>query len=762
MILLRKLKLNTKNKIKFKRVGMITLVLLLGFFIFQKNISAKEKVDIIITEIMYNPEGSDSKKEWVEIFNASKEDIGLIDWILVESSKKDVKHKIKLEQGDKKIKPEKYAIIAENAGEFLKNHDDFKGSVFDSSFSLNNNNEKITIKNIKEDIGFSTEYFKKWGADGNGYSLELDDSVWRESYIKNGTPGKENSKKPDPIEYEKTIKINEIFPNPKKSPEGKYEFIELYNYGDNDVDLKNWKLEDKSGNNFELEDVLVSGKYLSFYGAVSLNNTGDKITLKNPNGEKVEKMEYKNSQEGFSYSFNKDKNKWEWSSFVTPGEKNKFDKKKKYSSKIKINEILPNPKGEENKDEFIELHNYGSKKIDLEKWILKDSSKMGKYVFSKNKNIKAGGFLKIYRKEFKFALNNSGKETVYLLDPNNKKVFNISYEGAKENISYGFDKVNNSWRWSRFLTPGVKNKFDKLPKIKIDIDDDVYKNIYADFKLDIKNANKDDLKVKWDFGDGRRSYKKEARHKYKEEGKYNVVTSVFNGSEDFEFKNIIKVKKFPRRDIKIISFIPNPEGKDIEGEWIKIKNNSKKKINLESWSIATGKDDKSLINHPINKKFKINPDDVEKITREYSYFSLNNKQGYVEIRYPDGKVADKIEYENKDGIKDDDIYQKNENGDWEWIVFNKTEDDTEVSQSQKPEVKGVNNEIFENLGKRSWIKVDKNKIFFNKYDLNSEILSFVWNSKGGVRFDGVNYHFNPVVKKQKHYIVKFFENIFNI
>lgn len=771
---LRILRLNIKNKIKFNKLGVGILVLILGFFIFQKNIEAKENENIVINEIMYNPEKEGV--DWVEIFNKG-EDVNIGKWKLIDEYELE-----KNKKGDKYLNchniSDKNEFIIK-AGEYIVISKSDESDLQIKSLSLSSGNKdavRISDNNCETFIDEVEYNPKKEEKVNKGYSLELDNGRWRESYNidgKTSTPGEENSKKPKPKEYEKNIRMNELLPNPNKN-NNESEFIELYNFGNKKIDLNGWKLIDKKEIDKSikekegdrviiLSEIIESKKYLILEKGFSLNNNGNRFLFKNPNDELVDEVLYENSKKGFSYSFNEKDKKWRWSTFLTPGDENKFDEDIIYPNKIRINEILPNPKGEENEGEFVELYNYEKKDINLENWTLKDSSKTGKYIFPENKIIKAGGFLKIYRKDFKFALNNSGGEVVYLLNPKGEEVFMVKYDSAKENVSYGFDSVSNKWRWSRFLTPGEKNIFDKIPKIKINIDNNIYEDIYADFEVKIDGIKKEELKIKWDFGDNHKSYKQKTRHKYKKEGSYNVTVSVFNGSESFEFKNNIEVKIFPQRDVEIISFMPNPKGKDTEGEWIEIKNNYKKKINLNNWSIATGKDKKSLINHPINKKFQINQNKTEKINREYSYFSLNNKEGYIELRYPDGKVADSVGYENKRGIKDDDIYKKDENGEWVWVIFeNKSVEIDNVDQ--KPEVKGEEDVdiSFLNIGKRSFIEIDKNKIFFSNYRLKREIVSLVWENNKGVRIENGVYYFNPIVKKQKHYLVKIFEEKFKI
>jgi len=102
--------------------------------------------------------------------------------------------------------------------------------------------------------------------------------------------------------------------------------------------------------------------------------------------------------------------------------------------------------------------------------------------------------------------------------------------------------------------------------VEIKKDDKIYKNIYAYFKVKINDPDKDKIKVVWDFGDGRKSYKKETRHKYKETGKYSVSLKIFDGSEEIIKNFEIRVKKFSYPKVRIAGLLPNPAGKDSENE----------------------------------------------------------------------------------------------------------------------------------------------------------------------------------------------------
>lgn len=378
---------------------------------------------------------------------------------------------------------------------------------------------------------------------------------------------------------------------------------------------------------------------------------------------------FKEKNEGYSlekidFNSNNSADNWQKSyvSGGTPGKESSIKPEPKiYSKGIYINEILPNAE-----EEFIELFNPGENDEDLSGWILRDGSKTGKYVFPENSVIKGNDYLVVYKKDFKFALNNSGDESVNFYDPNETLVSSVSYDGAKEDISYNFD--GTGWRWSKYLTPGAENEFNESTGIKIKAERKIYKNTYADFKAQVKNPDNDKLKFTWDFGDGHKSYKKNTRHKYDKTGKFKVMLKVFDGSEETTEEFKVEVKKFPKNKIKITKVSPNPEGKDSDNEYIIVKNGSKKKINLKNWAIASGS--KKLYNHPINKNLVIKPGEEVKIGRDISKFALNNKKSKIELRYPDGRVAYEMKYNKKEeSVKEGEIYEKTELG-WAWKMNN--------------------------------------------------------------------------------------------
>ena len=662
----------------------------------EKNNDNPEKKDysetkIRINEILANPNDGDS--EFIELYNYGDKEIDLTNWILKDETKSKLKfNNVKIKSGKK---------IAFSKG------DDF-------SFALNNSGgETVYLIAPNEKIFLE----KSYTTSTKGISWNYDKNNWYEA---TPTPNDKNTENPTTKKYPKII-INEVLPNPNGT-DTENEFIELYNPNDETVDLTGWILKDNSSTKKVLENIEIKPfEYLILYQkkdfSFSLNNDTDTIYLKTPNPNIETIFTYENPIESFSMNFDKSKN---YSAEPTPNEKNNENPLTKKHPDLQLSEILPNPIGEEKTDEFIEIYNPNNFEINLENWMIKDSSKTGNYTFTENQKISANSYFTIYRKTFDFALNNSGGETVTLTAPNQKIKSEISYKSARENISYNFNLDEKNWRWSKFLTPNAKNKFNNLPEIKkFSVDENSYKNTYANFKVEVFDIDDEELKIRWDFGDGRKSYKAETKHKYIETGIYHGSLHVQDGSEEVMKNFTIEVKKYPKYKIEIIKIVPNPKGKDSGNEYLVIENKSKEKINLEGWSIATGSKKDKLTNHPIKKSLKIGKGKSEKITREYSAISLPNKKGFIELRQPDGKVIDKVSYE-KEKIKNDESYEKI-NSEWQWIL-NGGENDLNDPEVQKiiaqalANEKGFQDELF--MQSVAMNLVNKNKNIDNKKEIS--------------------------------------------
>ncbi len=140
---------------------------------------------VIINEIMYDFEGSDSGKEWIEIFNSGDTSVDLTNWKFYENQSN---HNLTIIQGSINLFAGGYAVIVNDPEKFLVDYPNYNGIIIKSSFSLSNTGETISIKNgdlVIDEIN----YLSNWGAQGDGNSLQKINNNWEASLP---TPGQAN------------------------------------------------------------------------------------------------------------------------------------------------------------------------------------------------------------------------------------------------------------------------------------------------------------------------------------------------------------------------------------------------------------------------------------------------------------------------------------------------------------------------------------------------------------------------------------------
>ena len=167
-----------KNLFKSKIKRFIFLFFLLPIFSFAASIN--------FSEIMFDPAGSDTDKEWVEIKNSFSSSVNLEKYKFCDSGSC---HKLYDGYGNNfKIPGNSFGIIAKKPEKFKSEYPNFSGFILRSSFSLSNSSEKLELKNENGSVISIVEYNSEIGGnDGDTFSLFGD--TW-----KNGkaTPGKEN------------------------------------------------------------------------------------------------------------------------------------------------------------------------------------------------------------------------------------------------------------------------------------------------------------------------------------------------------------------------------------------------------------------------------------------------------------------------------------------------------------------------------------------------------------------------------------------
>jgi hypothetical protein len=130
-----------------------------------------------ITEIMYDLEGSDTGREWVEVTNRGDSAVDISAFRLFEGG---VNHRLTSVQGTTVLSAGASAIIADDTTKFLADWPAFSGSLFDSSFSggLSNTGELLTLRNGDLADEDSITYSSEWGASGDGTSLARSGSAF--------------------------------------------------------------------------------------------------------------------------------------------------------------------------------------------------------------------------------------------------------------------------------------------------------------------------------------------------------------------------------------------------------------------------------------------------------------------------------------------------------------------------------------------------------------------------------------------------------
>lgn len=374
--------MNSKIVNKIYCIIVVLAVFIFGWLGFSKAANAS----LVITEIMYNLEGADDKREWIEIYNNGSEPIDLTDWRFNDGSN----HLLVLTpekggQGSIIIQSNQYAVLAGDAVVFLNEHSGFSGTVIDTVMSLNNTFDTLKIidnQGVEIDILI---YESGWGANGNGMSLERMDflgpnnsSNWQESKIAGGTPGGDNSSTQSPslennnqennntennqtvqenntntneqiepqqenydsqpnqevqqdqpqtqTNYSDKIYINEIYPN-TLGVDSEEEWIEIYNDSLEDIDLENWILDDEEGGSSAFiipENTIIRAKN---YLVLHRNKTN--IALNNDKDEVRLFWPNETLADSVSYSsapkgqsYDKIDNSWVWSATLTPENQN--------------------------------------------------------------------------------------------------------------------------------------------------------------------------------------------------------------------------------------------------------------------------------------------------------------------------------------------------------------------------------------------------------------------------------------------------------
>lgn len=371
--------------------------------------------DIVISEVMYNCFETDTKCEWVEIFNPadySTLPIDITGWKFNDGAN----HGLNLNAGESKIliSSGEYLILASDRSTFLTTHTGFTGQVIDTVMDLNNTTDTVSIINQSLVEVDSLTYFSSWGGNGNKKTLERNDFDlsndvlnWHESATDSGTPGQDNSLLLPPDKSNLIAPLNNAVIVGTKSVD--FEWSEVTGPTYSLIISKNSDLSDPIAD----ESALDWGK---FYWAVEAKENG-LISLSDI-----------------------------WS----------FELQKPvYSKNIIVNEILSHPSTGVN-NEFIELFNTGATSVDLSGWFLDDvDGGSSPYEIPFGTVITPGGYLIFLKSQTGLSLNDTG-DMARLMNPDSEIASETLFGEADLDLAWarGPDGV---WSWTNTMTPGGLN-----------------------------------------------------------------------------------------------------------------------------------------------------------------------------------------------------------------------------------------------------------------------------------------------------------------
>ena len=473
--------------------------------------------NIVINEVMADPKGLTAlpETEYVEIYNASDDDISLFSWAFVYDGKDTKLPDIILPAGG-------YAVLYRSPRDIIIAQGAISLGLTNFPSALANAGKTIGIKNPKGELIDELAYPKAKA----GKSYERDNNgAWHISTDeKGGTPGAVNSPPSssgsDKDEnhddgtistvdnaYPGDVLITEVMANPKGlSLLPETEYVEIFNASESDISLKEWVFVYDSKETKLPDVVLSTGSFAVLYrspreisvapSALSLGiatfpsalaNAGKTIGLKNPKGDFIDEMTYTNAIAGKSFE-RADDGSWYLSTDVkggTPGAANSPPPPTENGNNITpindnskpgdvlINEVMANPKGLTllPETEYVEIYNTSKEDIPIYGWrFIYD----GKETDLPNVILPVGAYAVLYRADrpitvaagalslgidkFPSAIANTSK-TLGLKNSKGALIDEMTYPNAKAAKSY--ERADEgTWHESTDTkggTPGAKN-----------------------------------------------------------------------------------------------------------------------------------------------------------------------------------------------------------------------------------------------------------------------------------------------------------------
>ncbi len=333
---------------------------------------------------------------------------------------------------------------------------------------------------------------------------------------------------------------------------------------------------------------------------------------------------------------------------------------------VVLNELMPNPKGTDTGNEWIELYNSSSSDISLTGWQIKD--KTSSYSLS-GQTIKAKSFLVVFPT---VSLNNTD-EVITLFD-NMGNEDQITYSTSTEGISLerinplctdlkahptGDSKglVNQSYDANYCQTSLKASVFTrKVNTTNWNEDHTYFVGDQIEAKLET-NSQEKIINIKWNLGslESAESEPKFYINNFQNENNLGVEITFESGTK--LSSNITLALDYA---LKLNEILPDPDGADTGSEWIEVYNSNNFDVYLKDWQLKIGT--KSQVLAAENVK----PNGFLIISPSYS---LTNTGTEVSLISPHGLISDNFKY---DYSQTDFSWERNIDGVGDWIISSQT------------------------------------------------------------------------------------------
>lgn len=443
------------------------LFVLFSLLSFMANLSKAQNV--VLTEIMFNT--TEPNTEFIEIFNPTNNTVDLENFkIKYHTVSPDEIIPVTSNTG---LLPNQYAVIFEGDYDFEngiynniipENALIFKleDNAFGSNGMANTSNRKIYFLNAQEDTVNAYTYTADNSKDFSDERIDNSDSLWGNSKIKYGTPGKKNSV--SKVEYD--LALTKFKAKDEIIIQGDSTKIEIMINNIGTAPAENFTISVFIDNNRNYAEDNNENIFNEF------------ITLLNSSDSLKRDISIKNLSEGNNYFIAQiDYSKDEFNSNNTDSLKIKVVSVNEEPGDLVINEFMYAPQN--NEPEWIELFNKSAKEINLRNYQIADNSSKTKVistdiilqpknyiVFSADSSI-----TDIYLNIQKLIvtsfprLNNSGDDIV-VLDSLDRVIDSLSYNTAwGGNSGKSVERISaelpsneiSNWRESIYPTPGEIN-----------------------------------------------------------------------------------------------------------------------------------------------------------------------------------------------------------------------------------------------------------------------------------------------------------------